>query len=127
VIREEGYLLPKYTSTACRLPYLVNVRAGNEYCPRIDEVKGVYCENPPKRIILLQMIFDELQKKGDPRTLSFDEKHLPDVDWCLSALSALDSLNPIFEPGYMPPNDQRGRRGQKYLPDAEELVYMIDF
>ena len=38
VIREEGYILPKLTSTACKLSYLVNVRAGNEYCPRSDEV-----------------------------------------------------------------------------------------
>jgi len=52
---------------------------------------------------------------------------LPDVDWCLSAISALDPLHPIFEPGYVPSNEQRGRRGRKFIPEAEELVYMIDF
>jgi hypothetical protein len=53
-------------------------------------------------MVMLQIIFDELQRRGDSRTLSFDEKHLPDVDWCLSAISALDPVHPIFEPGYMP-------------------------
>ncbi len=52
---------------------------------------------------------------------------MPDVDWCLSAISALDPLHPIFEPGYMPANEDRGRRGRKYTPNAEELVYMIEF
>ena len=59
--------------------------------------------------------------------MTFDDKHLPDVDWCLSAISALDPLHPIFEPGYIPSNEQRGRRGRKFIPEAEELVYMIDF
>ena len=127
VIKEEGFLLPKLTSTACKLSYLVNVRAGNEYCPRSEEVQVVYCENPPKKMIMLQIIYDELQRRGDSRTLTFDEKHLPDVDWCISAISALDPLHPIFEPGYMPSNEQRGRRGRRYMPAAEELVYMLDF
>ena len=105
VIREEGHILPKLTSTACKLSYLVNVRAGNEYCPRSEEVQIVYCDNPPKRMVMLQIIYDELQRRGDPRTLTFDEKHLPDVDWCLSAISALDPVHPIFEPGYMPSNE----------------------
>ena len=78
-------------------------------------------------MIMLQIIYDELQRRGDSRTLTFDEKHLPDVDWCISAISALDPLHPIFEPGYMPSNEQRGRRGRRYMPAAEELVYMLDF
>ena len=56
------------------------------------------------------------------RTLSFDEKHLPDVDWCLKALSALDPLHLIFDPEYEPPFSQRGRRGLRYIPSAEELL-----
>ena len=52
---------------------------------------------------------------------------MPDVDWCLSVIAALDPLHPIFEPGYMPANEHRGRRGRKYIPKAEELVFMIDF
>ena len=59
--------------------------------------------------------------------MTFDDKHLPDVDWCLSAISALDPLHPIFEPGYTPSNEDRGRRGRKYAPKAEELVFMLEF
>ena len=127
VIKAEGYHLPKITSSACKLSYLVNVRAGNEQCPMSDNVGFFQCDNPPKKVILLQIIFEELQRKGDHRALSFDEKHLPDVDWCLSAVSTLDPLHPIFEPGYQPSNEQRGRRGRKYTPNAEELVYMLEF
>ena len=87
----------------------------------------VTCNNPPKRLILLQIIFEELQRNGDKRTLTFDEKHLPDVDWCLSAISALDPLHPIFEPGYKPAIEDKGRRGKKYSPTAEELIYMLEF
>jgi len=41
------------------------------------------------------------------RTLSFDEKHLPDVDWCLKALSALDPLHLIFDPEYETPKRKK--------------------
>ena len=88
--QNEGFVLPKLTSTACRVQYLVSVRSGNEYCPQKDEVQyNLNCENPPKKVIMLQIIFEELERRGDNRTLSFDEKHMPDVDWCLYALSAL--------------------------------------
>ena len=58
------------------------------------------------------------------RTLTYDEKHLPDVDWCLKALSALDPLHMIFDPEYEPPFSQRGRRGNKYIPTAEDLLFL---
>ena len=97
--QNEGFVLPKLTSTVCRVQYLVSVRSGNEYCPQKDEVQhkhgtcsrypALNCENPPKKVIMLQIIFEELERRGDNRTLSFDEKHMPDVDWCLYALSAL--------------------------------------
>ena len=59
------------------------------------------------------------------RTISFDEKHLPDVDWCLKALSALDPLHMIFDPDYKPPSNHRGRRGIRYVPTGEDL-YNLD-
>ena len=62
--------------------------------------RAITCENPPKRLLLLLYIQEELEKSGDTRTLTFDEKHLPDVDWCIKALSALDPLHLIFEPDY---------------------------
>jgi hypothetical protein len=37
--QEEGYVMPNYNSTACRVQYIVNVRSGNEYCPKVDEVQ----------------------------------------------------------------------------------------
>jgi hypothetical protein len=55
------------------------------------------------------------------RTISFDEKHLPDVDWCLKALSALDPLHMIFDSDYKPLYNHRGRRGIRYVPTAEDL------
>ena len=58
-----------------------------------EEVQNITCENPPKRLLLLLYIQEELEKSGDTRTLTFDEKHLPDVDWCIKALSALDPLH----------------------------------
>ena len=62
-------------------------------CPLEEEINGMFCLNPPKKLLLLMYIQEELDKNGDMRTVSFDEKHLPDVDWCLKALSALDPLH----------------------------------
>ena len=74
-------------------------------------------------MLLLMFIQEELDKIGDIRTLSFDEKHLPDVDWCLKALSSLDPLHQIFEPDYIPPFNHRGRRGTRYIPTSEDLLF----
>ena len=85
--------MPKHNSTICNLAYLFKVRNGLEFCPMEEEVQNINCENPPKRLLLLLYIQEELEKNGDARTLTFDEKHLPDVDWCIKALSALDPLH----------------------------------
>ena len=122
-MQQEGYLLPKLNSTICNLAYLFKVRNGLEYCPMVDDVQNITCENPPKRILLLVYIQEELDKIGDARTLTFDEKHLPDVDWCLKALSALDPIHQIFEPDYQPPFSHRGRRGKRYVPSAEDFLF----
>jgi len=92
-ITKQGFLLPRSSSTIFNLAYLLRVRNGVEYCPLEEETNGMFCLNPPKQLLLLMYIQEELDKNGDMRTVSFDEKHLPDVDWCLKALSALDPLH----------------------------------
>jgi hypothetical protein len=123
-ITQQGFILPKLSSTICNLAYLLRVKNGAEYCPHEHEVNGILCLNPPKKLLLLMYVQEELEKNGDARTVSFDEKHLPDVDWCLKALSSLDPLHQIFEPDYVPPSSHRGRRGIRYIPTAEDLLFM---
>ena len=123
-IMKEGFLLPKANSTICNLAYLFRVRNGIEYCPLEEEVCNLFCHNPPKRMLLLLYIQEELENNSDMRTLSFDEKHLPDVDWCIKALPALDPLHLIFDPEYVPPFNHRGRRGKRYVPTAEDLLFL---
>ena len=97
---------------------MVRVRKNQEYCPRKSEIEFEqnFCANPPKKLILLDIILDELQKKGDNRAVTFDEKHLPDVDWCLYSVFDLNPLHIIFEPQYIPVKGQKGRRGNRYIP-----------
>ena len=56
----------------------------------MNEISSFECLNPPKKEILLLIIQEELSIRGDKRVVSFDEKHQPDVDWCLNAISALN-------------------------------------
>ena len=42
----------------------------------------------------------------------------------LKALSSLDPLHQIFEPEYIPPLSHRGRRGKRYVPTAEDLLFI---
>jgi len=49
-------------------------------------------------MILLSIIQDELSKRSDQRVFTFDEKHTPDIDWCLYAVSALNPQPKIFYP-----------------------------
>lgn len=55
-IVQQGFLLPKSTSTICNLAYLFSVRNGIEYCPMENEVSNLDCPNPPKRMLLLHYI-----------------------------------------------------------------------
>ena len=89
-ISEDGTLLPKLTSSICNMNYLVRVKNQLEYCPKMNEISSFECLNPPKKDILLLIIQEELSIRGDKRVVSFDEKHQPDVDWCLSSISALN-------------------------------------
>ena len=89
-ISENGTLLPKLTSSICNMNYLVRVKNQLEYCPKMNEISSFECLNPPKKEILLLIIQEELSIRGDKRVVSFDEKHQPDVDWCLNSISALN-------------------------------------
>jgi len=54
---QEGFILPKLSSTICNLSYLFKIKNGIEYCPMEEEVNnGITCENPPKRVLLLVYI-----------------------------------------------------------------------
>ena len=72
------------------------------------------------------MILEELQKKGDNRTISVDESHTPDVDWCLISLFVLNPQHEIFEPQYIPEKGQKGRRGIRYYPETQELADLFE-
>jgi len=109
-----GFILPKLNSTIVNKIYMYRVKSGQEYCPHASDIK-VYkiCINPPGKLFLLSEIQQELQKQGDVRDLTYDEKHLPDVEWCVKALLALNPQHPIFNKDYVPGINEKGRRGQK--------------
>ena len=85
-ISEQGILLPKIKSSICNMQYLIRVKNCVEYCPKAHEVLDLICMNPPKKMILLYFIQEELSRRGDHRAMTFDEKHMPDVDVSPSSL-----------------------------------------
>jgi hypothetical protein len=100
-LTDQGIFLPKLKSSICNMEYLIRVKNCIEYCPKMHDVQDLICHTPPKKMILLSIIQDELSKRGDHRVLTFDEKHMPDVDWCLHAVSALNPQHQIFDPDYI--------------------------
>ena len=49
--------------------------------------------------------------KEDPRDLTYDAGHLPDVEWCVKALLALNPDYHIFDKDYVPGINEKGRKG----------------
>jgi hypothetical protein len=88
-----GFILPKLNSTIVNKIYMYRVKSNQEYCPHVSDIK-VYkiCINPPSKEYMLNEIHQELTKKGDARDLTYDSKHLPDVEWCEKALLALNQF-----------------------------------
>jgi hypothetical protein len=72
---------------------------------------------------LLFIIQEELRISGDKRVVSFDEKHTPDVDWCLNSIAALNPNHQIFDLNYKHSKNQKGRRGIRYVPKAEDFIF----
>ena len=72
---------------------------------------------------MLLIIQEELRILGDKRVVSFDEKHVPDVDWCLNSIAALNPNHQIFDPNFKPSKNQKGRRGIRYIPKAEDFIF----
>ena len=109
-----GFILPKLNSTIVNKIYMYRVKSLLEYCPLTSDIK-IYkiCINPPSKDYLLNQIQDELTKKGDVRNLTYDEKHLPDVEWCVKALLALNPDHHIFDKDYVPNVYEKGRKGTK--------------
>ena len=64
-ISEQGILLPKIKSSICNMQYLIRVKNCVEYCPKAHEVLDLICMNPPKKMILLYFIQEELSRRGD--------------------------------------------------------------
>ena len=98
-LTDQGIHLPKLKSSICNMEYLIRVKNCIEYCPKVHEVPDLICLAPPKKMILLSIIEEELSKRGDHRVITYDEKHTPDVDWCLHAVSALNPQHQIFDQG----------------------------
>ena len=107
-----GFIMPKFNSTIVNKVYMYRVKALLEYCPMTTDIK-VYkiCINPPSKDYLLCQIQEELTKRNDERDLTYDEKHLPDVEWCVKALLALNPGHHIFEKDYVPNVYEKGRKG----------------
>ena len=122
-ILDEGTVLPKISSSICNMTYLVRVKNQLEYCPKQHEIQNVECLQPPKKEILLFIIQEELRISGDKRVVSFDEKHTPDVDWCLNSIAALNPNHQIFDLNYKHSKNQKGRRGIRYVPKAEDFIF----
>ena len=122
-LTDQGIHLPKLKSSICNMEYLIRVKNCIEYCPKMHEVPDLICLAPPKKMILLRIIEEELSKRGDHRVITYDEKHTPDVDWCLHAVSALNPQHQIFDPEYIPSKGQRGRRGIRYIPKDEDFIF----
>ena len=74
-LSEQCILLQNIKSSICNMHYLTRVKNFVEYSPKVHEVPDLICHVPPKKMILLYFIQEELSKRGDHRVVSFDEKH----------------------------------------------------
>ena len=116
-----GFLLPKLNSTIVNKIYMYRVKSGLEYCPMTTDIKAYkVCINPPSKEYLLSQIHEELEKKGDQRDLTYDPGHLPDVEWCVRALLALNPEHHIFDKDYVPSANEKGRKGQRFEQNFHE-------
>ena len=110
-----GFIMPKLNSTIVNKIYMYRVKSGLEYCPMTSDIK-VYkiCINPPSKDYLLCQIHEELAKKGDKRDLTYDGGHLPDVEWCVKSLLALNPDHHIFDKDYVPGINEKGRKCNRF-------------
>ena len=66
------------------------------------ETKVLNCATPPKKEILIQLVKEELNKRGERRTFSVDKNHTPDAIYLITLLGSLNPNHAIFAKDYLP-------------------------
>ena len=61
--------------------------------------------------------------KEDPRDLTYDAGNLPNVEWCVKALLALNPDHHIFDKYYVRGINEKGHKGNRFEqnPNDEDL------
>ena len=101
------------------------VRTGECFCPRIEDVTFKACLNPPNVSYLVDGIVHMVQNNRYDnerdnhrynRLAIYLKKNAPEKQWLLGLLALLAPDNEVFVKGYMPPHRMR----------AEVEAQMID-
>ena len=97
-----GFYLPSLKSSIVSQEYMEQVRIGEMWCPKFENVLERPCPRPPSKQALLEILTDIVV---DKQQLDFgaEENKIPDKRWLLRAIATVDPDNEIFSKGYLPP------------------------
>jgi hypothetical protein len=84
------------------------------------DTKVVNCATPPKKEILIQLVKEELNKRGERRTFSVDKNHTPDAIYLITLLGSLNPNHAIFAKDYVPDPKDRGRNCKRAENEVHE-------
>lgn len=89
------------------------VRTGECYCPKLEEMNFKPCLNPPTTSYLVDGLVNMINNNNSyenereaerfKRLSTFIARHPPEKSWLLGLLSTLVPDNEIFNKGWLPP------------------------
>ena len=100
MMHRNGYYLPSKNSSIITINWMLDVKEGNEWCPKYIDVKLRPCVDRPLKCYILNELCKELMAHN--LKLTFDKSHTADVDWLIVCLSTLNPEHRYFKKDYIP-------------------------
>ena len=95
-----GYLVPAYKSSLPCLKWMIRVRSGKYWCPKVKDIHPANCAEPPKKEDILYHLLSFAKDQG--KNLGITEKRVPDKQWMLQVLNVLKPDHHYFRKDFVP-------------------------
>ena len=98
-----GFYLPSKTCHWLTKKVMIGMVLGNTYCPSFNDIRPLPCPRPPVRLELIQEINKEIEKQMSATLkLQFTNSRMPDLQWLIFTLAALNPKHKYFSKSYYP-------------------------
>ena len=100
MLLRNGLFLPNLKCSLCSVKWMMRVKDGRYWVPKIADVRHLNCADPPLKAEVLDQLIAFSEDMG--RKLGITIKRQPDKRWALQMLAHLKPTHKFFRKDYVP-------------------------